>query len=152
MSVDAHGQGSVESGYGIFGGNESFPGGSADLNGLNCDPCGAGTQKTFDVTRTAWVTPGEVNTVEMNAYAWAFNVASSPGVTNSSEVTVYIDPTITLDQATFDTVYPNSGIILSNYFEIDESPNMTPEPSTLSLLGIGLALAGYAGRRRKAKA
>lgn len=27
-----------------------------------------------------------------------------------------------------------------------------PEPSTLTLLGIGLALAGYAGRQRKAKA
>jgi hypothetical protein len=29
---------------------------------------------------------------------------------------------------------------------------MSPEPSTFTLFGIGLTLAGYAGRRRKAKA
>jgi hypothetical protein len=88
----------------------------------------------------------------MSAYAWAFNVASSPGVTDSSEVTVYLDPTITFDQAAFDTAHPGSGITLSDYYQIEYSDNLSPEPSTFTLFGIGLALAGYAGRRRKARA
>jgi len=140
--VEAHAQGSVEAGLGGFfasvsvgGAQISYPPSPTVYGGPYTD--------SFNEQFIQWTTPGGQFPVVLSA-----SIEAAP--TSDSEVSVSIDPTITLDQAAFDIAYPNSGITLSDYYQIDYSDNLSPEPSTFTLLGIGLALAGYAGRRRKA--
>jgi hypothetical protein len=152
LSITAQAQASVEQGLGAFGAwadllcspspSIYYPSGSTG------EAFGGPNTEEFNVQQTCWVTPGEYISVDLGADIWA--EATGDSVT---ELTAEVDPTITLDQAAFNAEYPGSNITLSDYYQIDYSPNMnSPEPSTLTLLGIPLALAGYAGRRRKGKA
>jgi hypothetical protein len=153
VSITTAGQGSVEEGDGAFSVStwESVTGylgaASSPGNGESLFP--APYTQAFDVTRPIWVYPG--TPIEVAIYAGEAAYSPCGPCTSEASAYVYVDPT--LDQAAFDAEPGNSGITLSDYYQIDYSPNMSvPEPSTLTLLGMGLALVGYGGRRRKARA
>jgi hypothetical protein len=144
VSIEAHAQGSFEGDYGGFSAYADF---WSTHGSMATGLIGSDTE-AFNVQQTRWMTPGDQIAVSISAFGEVMPSDAGGG----GEVSVYVDPTISLDQGAFDAMYPNSGITLSNYYQIDYPSNMSPEPSTFTLLGMGLAVAGYAGRRRKAKA
>jgi len=72
-----------------------------------------------------------------------------------AEYVFAVDPTFMFDQAAFDLLYGVNSFDLNEYFAFNFSPNLdvqqpVPEPSTILLLGSGLAgLVGYGRRRMK---
>ncbi len=62
----------------------------------------------------------------------------------------HIDPFLAFDQDTFDQLHGASSFVLEDFFGFTFSPNLTetvPEPTTILLLGLGLAGLGFAKRR-----
>lgn len=69
--------------------------------------------------------------------------ATPAGWSDSSDVTVMMDPAISFDQAAFNQMYGANAFNLADYYSIELSPNVplsttAPEPSALLLPGIGL--------------
>jgi hypothetical protein len=67
----------------------------------------------------------------------------------SSHVAVSVDPVIKFDQQAFDNQQGSNTFNLSDYYEIVlSSPTTVPEPSTLLLIGPGLAGLWVWGRKK----
>lgn len=61
-----------------------------------------------------------------------------------------IDPVLEFDQPTFDATWGAASYPLGDFWEIEQSPNLVPEPGFGHLLGVGLMpLAAVARRRRR---
>jgi len=88
--------------------------------------------------------PGEQYSaaVEATCYAEAQGNASS-------SCQAVADPVFTFDQAKFDAEMATNTFPLADYYQFEFSPNLVPEPSSLMLLGSGVAALAIACRCRR---
>jgi hypothetical protein len=108
---------------------------------FSCSSLGLGPP-SVSINDLVSVSPGQVNLVQMDAYAGA----ALYGVAGSGSGSATADPVISIDP-TWLATHPGYSL----EFRPGITNGATPEPSTLLLLGSGLLTLGYGVRRRLTK-
>jgi hypothetical protein len=78
---------------------------------------------------------------------------ADPGrqVTVDADCSAFVDPSFTFDQGAFDAQMGGDTFALSDYYKIELSPNLVPEPESVLLMGLGIAMLVGLSRRSRAK-
>lgn len=104
----------------------------------------------LDGTKSANLVVGDIYTVNIfsSCESWVAPIGGqSAGA--SAGCTGWVDPSFTFDQAAFDQQMGANTYRLDDYYQIVFSPNVpVPEADTYALMLAGLALVGWAARRR----
>jgi hypothetical protein len=119
---EASGHGEVSKGYGMFdvtafvGGYPEFP---SNLFKIHWE--GQSNDASFGQPVTLDLLLNNQYQVLLAATAYAY---SAFNLDKESNVSVYVDPVITFDQATFNAGYPQNPFPLSDYYRLEFSPNL----------------------------
>jgi hypothetical protein len=138
VSFSAFGSGSIAEGAGRFEALVTLGIPNLTGNAYHIAYEGLTHQDQFQQTTTFWLPIGVEYVVTVLANAWAYNSAYA-GQSARSSVFAEADPIIFFDQAAFDAQYSGSSFKLSDYYELEFSPNAVPIPGAVWLLGSGLA-------------
>jgi hypothetical protein len=115
------------------------------------DPVDSENQTAIlDGTKSANLGVGDIYNVDISSSceSWVAPIGGqSAGA--SAGCTAWVDPSFAFDQAAFDQQMGTSTYRLDDYYQIVFSPNVpVPESDTYALMLAGLALVGWAARRR----
>lgn len=122
----ASGHGEVSKGYGMFdasafvGGYQGFP---SNLFKIHWE--GGPNNASFNQPVTLDLLINNQYQVLLGATAFAY---SAFNLDKESNAYVYVDPTISFDQATFNARYPQNSFPLSDYYRLEFSPNVNLNP------------------------
>lgn len=91
---------------------------------------------SFEVDELLWLSPGTILMVSLAASCNVTGVAGS-GAYCSADV----DPIMFLDQKALDDLLGGNSFLLDDFFELEVSPNLVPEPGLWPLAACALAAA-----------
>lgn len=97
---------------------------------------------SFEVDELLWLSPGTVLMIGLTASCNVSGVAGS-----SAYCSADVDPIMFLDQKALDDLLGGNSFLLGDFFELEVSPNLVPEPALWPLAACALA-AALARRKR----
>jgi hypothetical protein len=83
-------------------------------------------------------------------YPYVVEALAQCDVSGPGECQAVTDPVFEFDQATFDAQMGASTFSLADYYGLEYSPNLAPEPSSAGLICAALLGVAYAVRRKHA--